>query len=253
MNINIPIISFLFFLTIALRLTRAQTSFTSPLIDPAAAQSPVFITYNQFNQAVTASLMYLPYPINDTTVMAMPILNQYAYPDFMNYAVKIANITTMDEMAMYLAQVLYQSNGLTRNVDPACADPKSSNCATLNLSTNMYGVPVNYYGRGFLWIQGKSAYINCAQDLFGNDSTLITYPDAILESQLINWATTSWYWNRFVQPSVSSFGSTTKIIRPSQCNGSAAAPTPELIAAYNIYVAILKILAPMSAPTTYYC
>ena len=228
-------------------------SFVSPLIDSDTASSPAFITVSQFFQAVNASLPYLATPLSNSTIDDMFHKNLYTYPDFMNYAVKIGNITTTNEMAMYLANVLYQSNGLTLAYDPICEDPKSEGCLSLGLSTTVHASNVNYYGRGYLWIQGQSAYSDCARDLFGQDSTLIIYPDAIRASTTLNWATTAWYWRRLVQPSMTTFGSTIKLIRPGHCNGSAAAPKAEATAAWNIYMAILKILAPTSAPSSSYC
>lgn len=225
----------------------------SSLIDSSVAASPAFITSDQFLQAYNASLPFLPTPLANETIAQMRINNQFAYPDFMNYAVITGNITTTNELAMYLANVLYQSNGLMTRVDPACQDPSSGNCLGLNLNTTVFGSSVNYYGRGYLWIQGQSAYTDCANDMFGNDATLLMYPDLIRISPTMSWATTAWYWKRFIQPAMSTFGSTIKLIRPSQCNGSLASPTPESQAAWNIYVAILKVIAPTTGPSSSYC
>lgn len=231
----------------------SSSTFISPLIDSDTASSPAFITGAQFFKAVNASLPFLPNRLSNSTIEAMTYKNLYTYPDFMNYAVKIGNITTLDEMAMYLANVLYQSNGLTLNYDPICEKPKSSNCLNLGLNATVHGTQVNYYGRGYLWLQGQSAYSDCARDLFGNDSTLLLYPDSIRVSTTMNWATTAWYWRRFVKPNMTTFGSTVKLIRPDHCNGSSAEPKPEATAAWNIYMEILKILAPTSPPSSSYC
>lgn len=225
----------------------------SPLIDSSVASSPAFITSAQFLQAYNASLPFLPSQLSNTTIAQMTVNNQFTYPDFMNYAVIMGNITTTNELAMYLANALYQSNGLTTRVDPACQDPNSGNCLGLNLNANVFGSNVNYYGRGYLWLQGQSIYTDCANDMFGNDATLQLYPDLIRNSPTMSWATTAWYWKRFIQPSMSTFGSTFNLITPSQCNGSSTSPTPESQAAWNIYVAILKIIAPTTGPSSSYC
>ena len=96
-------------------------------------------------------------------------------------------------------------------------------------------------------------YTDCANDMFGNDATLLLYPDLIRISSTMNWATTAWYWHRYIQPYMNTFGSTVKLIRPTQCNGSLASPTPESQAAWNIYVAILKVIAPTTGPSSSYC
>lgn len=249
MKTNIPFLSFSIIFPIIFRMVSGE----SPLLLSSTHSSPAFITFDQFNKAINASLPFLPTPLSNSTIEKLPILNQFTYSDFMNYAVSVANITSTDELAMYLSNVLYQSNGLTRNVDPACEDPKSSNCLGLNLNATVLGTSVNYYGRGYLWLQGQSVYTDCAKDMFGNDATLLMYPDIIRKSTTMNWATTSWYWNKFIKPYFSTFGSTIKLLRPSHCNGSSASPTTESQAAWNIYVAILKIIAPTTGPSSSYC
>ena len=223
----------------------------SPLLHSSTVSSPAYITIDQFTQAVNSSLPFLP-SFNNTK---LPSDEKYRfmYPDFMNYAIMVGNITTTNELAMYLANVLYQSNGLKNNIDPACQNPQSGNCLGLNLNATNYGTNVNYYGRGYLWIQGQSMYTDCANDMFGNDATLLLYPDLIRISSTMNWATTAWYWHRYIQPYMNTFGSTVKLIRPTQCNGSLASPTPESQAAWNIYVAILKVIAPTTGPSSSYC
>lgn len=248
MNIYIPLLPLLIGI-----FNSVSSTFVSPLIDSDTANSPAFITAPQFFKAINASLPFLATPLSNSTIEAMVHKNLYTYPDFMNYAVKIGNITTPDEMAMYLANVLYQSNGLTINYDPICQKPKSSNCLSLGLNRTVHGTQVNYYGRGYLWIQGQSAYSDCASDLFGDDSTLLLYPEVIRASTTMNWATTAWYWRRFVKPNMTSFGSTIKLIRPDHCNGSSAEPKPEATAAWSIYMEILKILAPTSPPSSSFC
>ena len=252
MNIFIPIFTVLLPIILLVR-GQSSTIINSPLLDPSVIQSPAFITADKFYQAMNSTIPFLPNSLLNATLLQISVTNKYAYPNFMNYAVKIANITNVDELSMYLAQVVYQSNGLTKNCDPACSEASNPNCAVLKLNTTVYGSPVNYYGRGYLWVQGQSAYTDCNKDLFGQDSTLLLYPDAIRDDTTLTWAATAWYWKRFVQPNMSSFGSTVKIIRPSHCNGSASNPKPEATNAWNMYVAILKILAPTSPPSSSYC
>lgn len=246
---------FLLFLNLfnSFAFTETQENFVTPLLEETVVESPAFVTFKQFHQAVNASLPYLAEPLSKKKRAKLFAKNVLAYPDFMNYAVTVGNITSTDELAMYLAQVLYQSNGFKHNCDPACKDPSSPNCAGLKLNTTVYTSPVNYYGRGYLWIQGQSAYTDCNRELFGEDSTLILYPDAIRASETINWATSAWYWKRFVHPIMTTFGSTIKILRPSQCNGSAVTPTTEATNSWNIYAAILKIFSPTTGPSTQFC
>ena len=241
----IPLLATIFF-----SLVSSSDSSNSPLLHPSVVSSPAFITMDQFTQAVNASFPFLPSAKSGNFTS-----NKYqlVYPDMMNYAVMLGNITTTNELAMYLANVLYQSNGLRLSYDPACEDPQSGNCLGLNLNTTVFGTNVNYYGRGYLWIQGQSMYSDLANDMFGNDATLLLYPDLIRISPTMNWASTAWFWRRYIQPYMNTFGSTVKLMRPSQCNGSVTLPTPELQAAWNIYAAILSVLSPTTGPSSSYC
>ena len=227
--------------------------FLSPLVEPSVVNSPAYMTNSQFFSAVNASLPYLNNPLTNRSIMNLAVETQYAHPDFINYAVNIGNITSKDEMAMYLAHVLYHSNGLQQKIDPMCEQPNGAGCMSLNLNATVYGTSVNYFGRGYLWLQGQSAYQDCTKDLFGEDATLLTYPDAINHSDPLNWAVSAWTWKTFVQPYMTTFGSTIKLLRPTQCTGSSVTPAPEALAAWNIYAAILKIVSPTSGPSASFC
>lgn len=251
MIIYIPIISL--FLSFSFTNFLVRGEFVSPLLDPSVTSSTAFITPDQFSQAINASMPFLAVPLRNVTLLKLKARAQYAYPDFMNYAVKIGNITSQDEMAMYLAHVLYHSNGLQQRFDPMCKKIDTDGCKSLNLNATVFGTEVNYFGRGYLWLQGQSAYQDCAKDLFGNDATLLMYPDAIRANEPLNWAVSAWVWKKFVQPYMSTFGSTIKLLRPTQCTGSSVEPAPEALAAWNIYSQILKILAPTSGPSSSFC
>jgi predicted chitinase len=176
-----------------------------------------------------------------------------SYPSFINYAISIGNVSSVDEMAQFYAQILYQSNGFMLTKDPACYNETSANCQALGLETQAYGVNVNYFGRGYLWLQGASAYRAANADLFGKDVTLLVDPDIISRHRPLNFATSAWFWKTFVAPGRTNFGSTTAILRPTTCNGSPTNPTASSVSAWNVYVAVLKVLSPSSIPSSGFC
>lgn len=225
---------------------------TNALLLDRVTSSPAFITQDQWYLAYNASLPYLATPLTNITDH-FTYLKNYTYPDFMNYAVTIGNISSIDELAQYYAQMLYQSNGFMLSMDPACYNATSANCQALGLNTTVFGVDVNYYGRGYLWIQGQSAYSSLCRDMFGSDSTLLLYPDALSTHKAVNFATSAWYWRTFVAPGRTNYGSTTAILRPTTCNGSVTNPTAASVAAWNVYVAVLKILSPSATPSSGFC
>lgn len=224
----------------------------SPLVLERVAESPAFITQDQWLAAYNASLPYLAVPLNNSS-RPFDFIPKTSYPSFINYAITIGNITTLDELAQYYAQLLYQSNGFLLTKDPACYDQGSENCQALGLSAESYGLKVNYYGRGYLWLQGESMYRAVSSDLFGQDVSLLVHPDAITHNPSLNFATSAWLWKTLVAPGRTNFGSTTAALRPTTCNGSPTQPTPSSVAAWNVYVAVLKVLSPEAVPSSGFC
>ncbi len=225
---------------------------TNLLVLDRVASSPAFITQDQWFAAYNATLPYLSVPLHNISHPHKFISNM-SYPSFINYAVTIGNISSVDELAQYYAQILFQSNGFMLSKDPACYNETSTNCQALGLQTQAYGVDVNYYGRGYLWLQGASTYRAANSDLFGHDVTLLVDPNSISKHRSLNFATSAWFWKTFVAPGRTNYGSTTAVLRPTTCNGSPTNPTASSVAAWNVYVAILKVLSPDSTPSSGFC
>lgn len=210
-----------------------------------AATSPAFISRSQYYNAFMMAQPYLPFPKN---VSALDI---FSYPSFINTAVLIANISSQQEMAMYLAQVMYETNGLTFRVVPPCSS--LSNCTVCSNYTSQYvnntgGVDgINYYGRGHLYIQNASEYLAVSQALF-NDDSLLRNPNFLVNSYPVAWATAAWKWKTYVKPVLGgsdAFGLTTKYLRPADCavpqNGN---QTQQATTAFQIYEQVLSAIQP---------
>jgi hypothetical protein len=182
--------------------------------------------------------------------------SNYSYPDFLNSAILIGRVKSVPELAMYWAQLLYQSDGLRQPVDPICANATSPQCIDMGLSATINGVSSNYFGRGYLWLTGASSYTAAANNIFGNDTTILTNPGSVRHIHEINYAVSAWKWKNFVRKSVgglSTFGATTQALRPFDCTKDPLNQSPNAVTAYNVYVAVLKAISPSSIPLVGLC
>ena len=97
------------------------------------------------------------------------------YNDFIN-SLRIAQITTRDETAMYLATLLHESDGLR-------ATGEYYNPA----SVNAYG---NYTGRGYIQLSGIENY-RAASNALGYD--YVNDPGSVAKDPHA-WNVSAWYW-----------------------------------------------------------
>lgn len=227
----------------------------SPFLANKVANSSALISPELYHSAYLAAQPFLETPLNGTD---HTYFNPFSYMDFMNTAVLVGNITSVSELAMYYAQILYQSNGFKWAVDPVCIDTTSAACKALNLTATVDGVTNNFYGRGYLRLTGLSSYVVANEYLFGRNSTVfLKHPDLAVADLKINFAVSAWKWKHFVQDSkngaLTSFGGTTLALRPNDCNSNVLAPLPQSQRAYNVYVAVLKTLSATSIPTSGLC
>ncbi len=215
------------------------------LVFDEVATSSAFVNRAQFYNAFINAKHSFPFPDNTTT------LDIHQYPLFINSAILLANITSTQELAMFYAQVLYETNGLAYRIVPPCSalgDCTTCKNYTEKFVNNTGGVPKrNYYGRGHLMIQDVQEYQSASQDLF-NDTRLLNHPDTLVSSLEAAWATAAWKWNTKIRPLISgsdAFGLTTKYLRHMDCavrmdqSQTTAAET-----AFHIYTAVLQVFAP---------
>lgn len=227
--------------------TLTSSGQVNKLIFDSVAQSPAFISRTQFVEAWTASLPYLPVPNNVT------FLSPMEYPLFMNSAVMVGNINNATQLAMYFAQVLYETNGLSISTvvpcsrfgnSQACTQYNSINVNNTDASQGPNGTLFKYHGRGRLFIQNVDAYKDASQALYGSD-ILYRNPHYLNTRPNVAWSTSAWNWYKTVGSVIGNsdaFGLSTKFLRPGDCSSGSHRKNAD--AAFNIYQQVLAVFDP---------
>ncbi|CAL8128543.1 unnamed protein product [Orchesella dallaii] len=157
-----------------------------------------FVNYNQFSQAVTSN--------------GYPAPSQEQYNNFNNYARQQGKISTTQEAAMALAQLLHESDGLRAKREYACAQ---SNCPDSYRYPGCDAPNQYYYGRGYIQLSWCYNYRDASASIFG-DNRLVTDADQVARDDRIAWQTAFWFWGDRVHDKAGvqqgQFGATTKAI-----------------------------------------
>lgn len=214
------------------------------LIFDSVASSPAFISRTQFVEAWHAAVPYLPKPANATK------LNILEYPYFMNTAVLIGKINNTTQLAMYFAQILYETNGLSINLVMPCSRLGNREACSDYISkqvnnTGSYCGCTDYRGRGRLLIEDSDTYKSASNFLFGTD-IIFEHPDHVQKYPQVAWATSAWNWATNVGDLIGSsdaFGLTTKFLRPNDCYSNTVT-SDESSTAFNIYQQVLSVFDP---------
>jgi hypothetical protein len=224
------------------------------LVFDEVAMSPAFVSRSQFYNAFINAKHEFPFPDNTT----IPDIHQY--PMFINNAILIANINSTVELAMFYAQVLYETNGLAFRIVPPCSS--LGNCTTCKNYTEAFvnntgGAPGrNYYGRGHLMIQDAQEYSAVSQGLF-NDTRLLDHPNILVASREAAWASAAWRWKTKISPLLSgsdAFGLTTKYLRPNDCRRRLNQKQSQAAkSAFHIYTSVLQAFSPNSTANSAGC
>ncbi|RWS21909.1 hypothetical protein B4U80_04272, partial [Leptotrombidium deliense] len=165
-----------------------------------------FINFDEFVRAVT--------------VHGYPGPGHDKYNALTSQAHSAGGISSKQELAMFLTQILHESGGLVHKKEIAC---RQTGCPGVYDSS--VGAPGrNYYGRGYIQLSHSYNYKAASQDLFG-DLRLIENPDLVSDDENVAWATALWYWRTRVrnQPNVLNFwfGATTNAINGAlECRGA---------------------------------
>lgn len=131
-------------------------------------------TYDQFCSAVDA------YSLTKAGGHPpMPSLRAYY-----NYLDIVARDMTLNEQAMLLANVVWETAGLQFVEEIAC---KSGNCT--------YG---KYFGRGYIQLTWDYNYRRASFEIYGDDR-LLRHPELVAQ-ETDAWKTTLWYWKTHVSP-----------------------------------------------------
>jgi len=131
------------------------------------------------------------------------------YKAFMKAAVKHGGIKCKRELAMFLVQVLWESDGLRAKLEYKC---KADGCPK-EYRHKLDRPGKKYFGRGYIQLTWAYNYKQCSQELF-RDNRLLRHPGSVGRSEELSWATAAWFWKKNVHRVAKSgkFGLTTKAI-----------------------------------------
>ncbi|RKP11678.1 lysozyme-like domain-containing protein [Piptocephalis cylindrospora] len=164
------------------------------------------------------------------------------YAAFMAEAITTGGITSKKELAMFLAQIIWESGGLVLLKEVAC----ESGCPG-EYSSSSDAPGKSYYGRGYMQLSWSANYKECSQDLYGDDR-LWSNPDQVATNEKVAWATAAWYWKKHVHATALSgaFGATTmKINGDIECGKGESTNAPKRFA---IYQAVYKAFGISGSP-----
>jgi hypothetical protein len=199
----------------------------------ATAKNPVTITKQQLDAAL-GSIGFQ----NSTDVVFNALIATLG----------TSRINTNTELAMFLAQMIQGSAGLTQTMEPYCLT-HLSNCQSLYASPDGVSGQV-YYGRGFIQMTGAANYSAASQSIFENPNVLLGAPDVVATNMTLAWQVSFWFWDKYVHtdPDVISgcFGKTTMDIDPSECKGTTQNPTTQSREKY--YAAVLSAMGITNPP-----
>jgi len=143
------------------------------------------------------------------------------YKPFLEAATKYAKITSKLELAMFLAQVAWESAGLKA---------KEESDALKGLCNDKYklkdDVPgKHYWGRGYIQLTWSYNYKAASQALY-NSEKLLKNPDIVAKDEKAAWDTAAWFWKENVKPTLKKspleFGLTTRAINGKlECDSKA--------------------------------
>ncbi|KAI8323899.1 lysozyme-like protein [Martensiomyces pterosporus] len=173
---------------------RASPSAPAPTLRPAPSTNTDVsfgITCDMFNSAVVAggSAIGASYP-TPSTAQCSSFLRGFA----------AGGISSAREAAMFLANMIWESDGLRTKEEYLCKQSPSA-CYSSYGAPNAKGD--HFWGRGYIQISWAENYIAASQALFG-DERLFQNPQLASYDEGAAWGVSFWYWKTRVHsiPSV---------------------------------------------------
>jgi chitinase len=207
----------------------------SPSPAPTPTPGDKLVSYDQFVNAVTSS--------------GYPTPSEAQYNSFINNYATAGQISSVRELAMFLAEIIWESQGLVKKSEIKC---QGNNCAADYRSD---GDDPNkfYYGRGYIQLTWSYNYRAASQALFGDDR-LVSDPDQVANNEDLAWETAFWFWSANVHNAAGvqdgQFGSATNAINGAlecgPCRGSCSNRN-------DIYARVLQAFAVNESPNTAGC
>lgn len=235
---------------------------TGPVTVPQQAGSATTSEWNDVRTAPRASSKSVS--ITPTEFIKALHACNYPLPNYEQYqcfkeGLHYSQISSRTELAMFLAQVMHESNGLTEKVERRCATNPTVACANDYIFPELDVPHQQYFGRGYIQLTWSYNYKAASMAIFGDDR-LLHNPGSILNSEKLMWRVSFWYWDAFVHslPAVTeegAFGITTLAINGAQeCHNPDGHPVA--LSRYQIYVRVCQVLGiegPLNPTGCYPC
>ncbi|KAI8323902.1 lysozyme-like protein [Martensiomyces pterosporus] len=156
-------------------------------------------------------------------------------------------ISSAREAAMFLSNILWESDGLQAKEEYACQDMPDW-CAQ-NYKTPEDVAGQTYWGRGYIQLTWHYNYLDASKGLFGDDR-LAKNTAQVSSNEDLAWNVSFWFWKDRVRsdPGVpaGNFGaSINKINGGLECRGAAQDKAKKRYAMYKV---VLPIFAPGETP-----
>ncbi|KAJ1973978.1 hypothetical protein H4R35_003835 [Dimargaris xerosporica] len=173
---------------------------------------------------------------------------------FTSQAGEKGQIDSLQEAAMFLSEILWESDGLRAKEEYACAntDCRANYPTMCNTGDSLCEAnkDKDFHGRGYIQLTWYDNYKAASEALYG-DGRLVENPDKVSQDEDTAWAVSFWYWADRVRTSNGvldgNFGAATKAINGAlECNGGAGSEKAKK--RYEIYKKVFDAFGVQGSP-----